>query len=102
MNILDQIKECEQQAADIRLKATAQARDIVRDAERSGEDQAAQILEQAREKCEQLLAQKDAESKQAAEQYIQDQAKLDTNQIKKYEPNTGLAVQRIVEGVVRL
>lgn len=102
LNILDQIKASEQQAADIRSKASSQARDILREADRRGQDEAAKIVEDARLKGEALKEKADAESKQSAAAYVEQEAGKDAARLTKLTPKTDTAVQHIVEGVLHL
>jgi vacuolar-type H+-ATPase subunit H len=101
MNILDQIKECEQQAADIRAQAAAQSRDIVREGEQKAEQKAAEIVERAKETAREILSAAAVRSQQQAAAYIEAQAENDEKQTIQIAQRTGLAVDAIVKGVMR-
>lgn len=101
MNILEQIREAEQQAVDIRAGAAARAREIVRQADRQGEEAAEVILADARTRCDALLADRKAESRRAADAYIEKQAKAGAAALDALRSKTGAAAQSIVEGILR-
>lgn len=100
MNILEQIKSCEQQAADIRAQAAMQARDMVRDADRKGADEAAVLLDETRQRCDERLQRADAESRQAAADFVAQQAEKDRALLKGI--STKAAVEHVLEGILQL
>ncbi|MEG0751560.1 MAG: hypothetical protein RR998_06575 [Oscillospiraceae bacterium] len=77
MNILDQIKDCEREAAQLRAESAATARDCVRVGEREAEELAKKTINAAKNAAELTLEKARAASEAKAAEFIAQGAQND-------------------------
>ncbi|MEA4912581.1 MAG: hypothetical protein VB092_08250 [Oscillospiraceae bacterium] len=99
MNILEKIRQAEQQAAEIRQKGVADARDFAREslASQNGETQA--IRAKAQADAEALREKAGADAAREADAFIEKAGVEDARRIEAASVNLGGAVERIVKEV---
>ena len=95
MNILEQIQNAEQQAAEIKRNAHAQGRDIVRDGESKAQETAAKSLDAAEELAAQKRNEVAAAAEEKAKHFVLDCAQKDDVLIGKAKANMQKAAQYI-------
>ncbi|MEG2258764.1 MAG: hypothetical protein RSB78_01120 [Oscillospiraceae bacterium] len=102
MNILEQIKDCEKDAASVRAKAVADAREIVRTGERDAKDAAQTLISKAKDNAEHALESASTLADKKADELIAESAQRDRKLVGDAAAFVDGAVRFITEGVQKL
>ena len=102
MNILEKIKDAEQEAAKIKSEATAKARAIARDGELACASEAKKIVEKANAEAEALCEKAKITAQDKANAFIEDEKQKDKKSTDEAAAKLTSAVEYIVKEVQTL
>ncbi len=100
MSMLEDIKNAEQKADDLKKQATLEARNTVRDAQAEAHKEAEALIAEARKQAAAAIAQAEAQAKQEADALVEENRKRDEAQAAEARKNLDGAVQYIMKKVV--
>jgi V/A-type H+-transporting ATPase subunit G/H len=100
LSILDSIVAAENQAAEMKREAAAQARDMIRDAEQAAQEETAALILQAREEAKAALDQAEEAAQQEAKEFVAQRADAYEQMAQSARAKLPQAVDYIVGRVV--
>jgi V/A-type H+-transporting ATPase subunit G/H len=100
MSMLEDIKNAEQKADDLKKQAALEARNTVRDAQAEAHKEADALIAEARKQAAAAIAQAEAQAKQEADALVAENRKRDEAQAAEARKNLDAAVQYIMKKVV--
>lgn len=96
MHILDEIRQAEERALEMRQQAHHEARAIQREAEQLANDASCELLNRSEEKAQETLAAARSSAEEKAAQFLHARAEEDEEAIREAEQNLKKAVSFIL------